>query len=366
MNDNLITTLIVTYQRPKFLKRAILSVLNQKYKNLKVSVFDNASGDETKSVVFNLKNQDDRIVYHCHDKNIGQLANIKYAIQSVDTPYFSILGDDDAIAPDFYENAVKVLDDHPDIMFVVLHTFFIDQNANLLGDKQCTNELKIYRSSDRLKLWNIPTTWSGILFRKEVATIYNDMDARFDMTSDARFIVHAQARYNFAYLSKLGAFFTYHVNSYSAKQRRRFDIIHRSAQSVIYPEIYYDELIPEQIKHEVALMARKWFKPNIKMRFKIFKDAIKASVCAICEDNFSVERMKIESRDLKDSGFYLTGIFINLLNNKKSHIIVKMIFNSYYKKRNVIWKNNMEQLQNSIYKKYFDELKIISRDLTFD
>jgi glycosyltransferase involved in cell wall biosynthesis len=57
MNDTtkpLITTIIPTYRRPKLLRRAIKSVLNQTYLHFQVCVYDNASGDETAEVVSEL------------------------------------------------------------------------------------------------------------------------------------------------------------------------------------------------------------------------------------------------------------------------------------------------------------------------
>ena len=52
-----ITALIVTYQRPRVLRRAILSVIGQTYKNIKISIFDGdiSNIDIIKSVVI-LKN----------------------------------------------------------------------------------------------------------------------------------------------------------------------------------------------------------------------------------------------------------------------------------------------------------------------
>ena len=118
---NKVTALIVTYRRPKFLKRAIQSVIDQSYSNIQISVFDDASGDETKSIVEALSKKDERISYYCHKENIGQFANFRYAFESVETPYFSILSDDDCISEDLYKNAVDVLDNNPNVMFVILN-----------------------------------------------------------------------------------------------------------------------------------------------------------------------------------------------------------------------------------------------------
>ena len=110
--NNKVTALIPTYKRPKLLRRAILSVLNQTHSNLQISVFDNASGDTTEKMVSQLKKNDTRIFYHCHSTNIGALQNFKYAFESVNTPYFSVLSDDDVLAPDFYTNAIEILKSH--------------------------------------------------------------------------------------------------------------------------------------------------------------------------------------------------------------------------------------------------------------
>ena len=59
--ESKITALIVTYQRPKVLRRAILSVIEQTYKNVKICIFDDASGDETKDIVSKLS-QNDKII----------------------------------------------------------------------------------------------------------------------------------------------------------------------------------------------------------------------------------------------------------------------------------------------------------------
>jgi len=74
MNDitkPLITTIIPTYQRPKLLRRAIKSGLNQNYPHFQVCVYDNASGDETETVVREFTAKDSRIQYFRQEKNKG-------------------------------------------------------------------------------------------------------------------------------------------------------------------------------------------------------------------------------------------------------------------------------------------------------
>ena len=45
-----------------------------------------------------------------------------------------------------------------------------------------------------------------MLFRKELAGIYNEMNDDNDLGSDMRFLFRLASRYDYAYLSKPGAF----------------------------------------------------------------------------------------------------------------------------------------------------------------
>ena len=105
--------LIPTFERPKLLRRAINSVLNQSYGNVKVKIFDDASNDETQDVVVKMQQGDKRIIYHRQEENIGLKKNYRFAFTTkIDSTYFSILSDDDFLLPNFYEEAVKVLEEN--------------------------------------------------------------------------------------------------------------------------------------------------------------------------------------------------------------------------------------------------------------
>jgi glycosyltransferase involved in cell wall biosynthesis len=94
------------------LERAIRSVLAQRYSNSLVCIYDNASGDETEAVVARLAREDPRVKYHSHPSNIGAWENFKYGMDRVNTPYFNLLSDDDAILPGFFDAAIRALGRH--------------------------------------------------------------------------------------------------------------------------------------------------------------------------------------------------------------------------------------------------------------
>ncbi|NWJ96742.1 MAG: glycosyltransferase family 2 protein [Chloroflexi bacterium] len=109
----IITAIIPTYRRPQLLGRAIRSLLNQTYPHLKVIVCDNASKDETAEVVAEIMRHDSRVSYHCQTENIGIVPNFNFGMSQVETPYFSILCDDDVVLPNFYADAISQLECYP-------------------------------------------------------------------------------------------------------------------------------------------------------------------------------------------------------------------------------------------------------------
>ena len=120
VRDAQTTVLIPTHRRPALLSRAIKSALAQTHAGVRVRVYDNASGDETAAIVAQLAVQDPRLSYLCHDRNLGSFANYRFAMEHVETPYFSVLADDDLLLPDFHRLALETLKSQPGLMLLGL------------------------------------------------------------------------------------------------------------------------------------------------------------------------------------------------------------------------------------------------------
>ena len=131
-SSEVITTVIPTYRRPQLLRRAVLSVLNQTYPHVLVCVYDNASGDDTENVVMDMMKKDARIRYYRHPENIGSYPNFNYGIRHVQTPFFSLLSDDDLLAPQFYEETMKAFQLYPQAMMACMPTLVVDTQLNIM------------------------------------------------------------------------------------------------------------------------------------------------------------------------------------------------------------------------------------------
>lgn len=214
MKKPLITTVIPTFQRPKLLKKAIESVLAQSFSDLLICVYDNNSEDETEEVVKNLIRQDNRIIYFKNTENIGPLLNIKNGIEAVNTPFYSLLSDDDFLLPDFYKNAIDAIKKHPDAEFICSKTIAIDLLNNKLQYRNQDWQAGFYNPSNNLvsKMHVSHFVSTGVLFSNHLREIIGIFEPS---GSDSLYLTIAAASVPFVVLEGYGAAVTLHENAYS-------------------------------------------------------------------------------------------------------------------------------------------------------
>lgn len=105
----LVTVVIPTYNRAKFISRGIDSILNQTISNWKLLIVDDGSKDKTKVVVERYL-FDPRIRYVKLKKNRGVCYTLNHALSLVDTKYFSQLDADDWYEPRTLEVCVNKME----------------------------------------------------------------------------------------------------------------------------------------------------------------------------------------------------------------------------------------------------------------
>lgn len=306
MNSPQITTIITTYKRPKLLKRAIESVLQQTYSSFQVCVYDNASGDETREVVLEFQKRDPRVKYHCHAENLGMMGNYQYAFSQVKTPLFSFLSDDDIVMPTFYETALKGFEAHPEVMFSACSTVIVNEKKEVISESVSHWIRDGYFAApdgamEMIGKWIPP---SAILFNSQVVQKI-EMDVSNQMLWDCDFLLKIVARYP-VFISKVPcAVFFSHAESFSAQQgpdewRRAFCKMiesltnHPSITSSVskllserltnnLKEHAYASLRHYVVKGQMAAAnaAVQIYKCNYPMRFSVVMLALLVKMCTV-------------------------------------------------------------------------------------
>jgi glycosyl transferase family 2 len=258
----LITTVIPTYRRPRLLRRAIMSVLAQSYPHFQVCVYDNASGDDTEDVVRELAAFDTRVKYFRHPQNIGAMPNFTFGMSRVETPFFSLLSDDDVLLPGFFEKAVEALDRYPDAIFSALATIQTDETGRVTLVPLANWDDGVYRPPNGLltMLEKGHPEWTAILFRRDVLEKVGTLDLEAGAPADLDYELRIAARWPIVISTEPGAIFVTHSGSVSATAR--LENVWPAWQK-IDANVQREESIP----HESRLRAHEQIMRNFQQRY---------------------------------------------------------------------------------------------------
>ncbi len=194
--EPLITTVIPTYRRPKLLRRAIQSVLNQTYPHFLVQVFDNASGDETGEVVAEIMRRDPRVRYHCHKENIGLERNFAYGAAQVTTPWLNFLSDDDLLLPKFFETAMDAFERYQGAAIFLGTLICVNGGEAVWPSQVGSDESEFYEPPDGFFRWlRAPFTWTSCIFRREAVDNVGGLDASVGEPIDGDLTLRVASRY---------------------------------------------------------------------------------------------------------------------------------------------------------------------------
>lgn len=216
-----ITTIIPTYRRPRLLRRAIRSVLQQTYPHFRVCVYDNASGDATSEIAAEFMNADSRVYYRCHPRNIGSIANFNYGMSRVETDYFSLLSDDDILLPDFYETALEGFGMYPDAMFSAGEVIEFNEERDFVRARlSLWPRAGLYEPPHGLaEMFGKEPVWTGILFRKDVIHNVGLLDPEVGNSSDLDLELRIASAYPFCISQKPCAILVDHGSSVSTNTK---------------------------------------------------------------------------------------------------------------------------------------------------
>lgn len=112
----LISYCIPTFNSAQYLKQCICSIHAQGIKDYEIIVSDNASTDQTRQVIDELKAP--KLKYFCNDSNIGPHRNFDRAISLSSGKYIKTLCADDVLIAGVVQKQLEVFDKYKDVAVV--------------------------------------------------------------------------------------------------------------------------------------------------------------------------------------------------------------------------------------------------------
>ena len=104
--QQLVSVIIPTFNRAHLLPRALDSLLKQSYKNWEALVIDDASTDDTKSVIANYIKKDNRFHFYPLKENSGACIARNVGIKNAKGTLVTFLDSDDEYLPQKIEKQV--------------------------------------------------------------------------------------------------------------------------------------------------------------------------------------------------------------------------------------------------------------------
>lgn len=111
MEQNCVSVIIPTYKRTKYIKRAVMSVIKQSYKNLEIVIVDDNMPDSEESIFITheIKCLDDRIVVIKTQGRVGGGTARNMGVRSSKGAYLAFLDDDDIFMPEKIEKQLSFM-----------------------------------------------------------------------------------------------------------------------------------------------------------------------------------------------------------------------------------------------------------------
>jgi len=131
-NQPLVSICIPTYNAERTVMSTLQSILNQTYQNLEILVVDNASSDDTLSLLGQVT--DPRLVIHRNERNTGAEANFSLCIGLAGGQYVAVFHADDLYLPNMVEKQVRVFQDNPSVGAVFTMARLINDRDEIIGE----------------------------------------------------------------------------------------------------------------------------------------------------------------------------------------------------------------------------------------
>ena len=130
--------LILSYDRPEYLREAVRSVLSQKVKPKRIMVLDNGSTAPVKEHIEEELAQG--VEWVGAEVGHPSIWNFRRAITMAEGRFFMMMHDDDRLLPEFTEEIMRFLESHPEVIAVACNAYVIDDEGSRVGGLLCREE----------------------------------------------------------------------------------------------------------------------------------------------------------------------------------------------------------------------------------
>lgn len=225
MKNPKVSVCIPTYNYGRYLPEAIESVLNQTYTDFELLVLDDASQDDTESIVQSYVAKDSRIRYVRNSTNVGMVNNWNRCLELATGKYIKYLFGDDVFSSSLLlEKMTAILESDASISLVSSSRTIIDENSRQIDicsfySSDIKKDGKEVINTCLLQLKNFIGEPTVVMFRKSQAL--RGFDTRFKQIVDLEMWFHLLEQGFFAYID--GPLCSFRIHDKQQTLKNKYD-----------------------------------------------------------------------------------------------------------------------------------------------
>ncbi|MBI5625223.1 MAG: glycosyltransferase [Elusimicrobia bacterium] len=131
-----LSAVLVNYNHGRYLAEALQAVLEQSYPPLEIIVVDDASQDDSISIIQAFARNHPAIRLLTNDRNQGTVFSANRGLQSATSDYVVFIAADDKILPGLFEKSMLLLASHPRAGACTVLVRLVDESGRDLGEQK--------------------------------------------------------------------------------------------------------------------------------------------------------------------------------------------------------------------------------------
>lgn len=169
------------YNAEDYLKESVESILNQTYKDFEFIIYDDASTDNSRTILEKYKSLDNRLCLHFNTKNEGLTKNLNLAIKQSQGGFIARMDADDICDPERLEKQLSFLNTHPEIDILGTFCEDINEKGKIIGKRAVpvTHE-EVIKTLPKLNPISHPT----VMFRKTALNKLSGYNEKYRILQD--------------------------------------------------------------------------------------------------------------------------------------------------------------------------------------
>jgi len=298
--ESLVSVIIPSFNKEKFISETIQSVLNQSYQNWELIIVDDLSSDRTVDFIKDFQIKDNRIKLFVNDKNSGANYSRNFGVKHSLGEYLIFLDADDTLLSSCIQNRLNYIE-NSDVDFCVfpMGTFY-----KTIGDSSSiwnpTSSNPLIDFLQHVLPWSILQP----IWRKESVLKFGGFDESFSRLQDVEFHTRVLLNKDVKYKQVNSLPDCYYRIDEERKNFNSFIFYNKWAQSV---QLYCDKFYPacKEIKLEKKLIGTV-YKLYLQILFNVRIKTLSQEELSILEKQIFENELVYKVGSFKKSIFLLS------------------------------------------------------------